>query len=243
MSKSMRKAFQLVELVAAGKTKLTDIATAAGLAPSSAHRLLRDLTEEGILRKDRYKYSLGVHLIELGEKAKRSLPLERAATEPMRDLARRTRETVHLGVLDGSDIVYLKKVESDRGLKMASYVGLRTPAQCTAMGKVLIAARDEVEWADHFRPVAPRTPRTILSLDEFLDELRSVREAGHAFDREENEVGIRCVAAPVRDASGMTVSGLSLSGATVYVSEERQEQLVPDVVACAQVISRSLGAT
>lgn len=241
MIRSVGKAFQVIELVAQGHTTLKSIAGASGMPKSTVHRVLANLVEERVLQQERHDYRLGVRLIELGEAAKRALPIERVAKQPMEELARATNETVHMGVLDGTDIVYLRKVEGSRGLQMASYVGLRSPAQHTAMGKVLIAAQPEAAWAGYYAPGELRTPHSIRSEQEFLQEIEQARRQGHAFDREENELGIRCCAAPIRDANGSVVAAISLSGASVYIDEARLERLVPEVVACAAKITVGSG--
>lgn len=242
MTKSLGKAFLLLELIAEGRRTLTDIARESNLPPSTAHRLLADLVRYGVVEQHDRSYRLGVRLIEYGEKAKREQPIGQVAREPMRQLAELTQETVHLGILDDADIVYVEKVSGKRGLQMASYVGLRTPAQCTAMGKVLIAAEPADTWPDRYQDIPPRTANTIQSLEEFLVEIERVKERGYALDQEENEVGIRCVAAPIRGSDGSVLAAVSLSGATIYITDERQQQLVPEVLRCADAISRGLGA-
>lgn len=241
MIRSVGKAFAVIDLVAQGRTTLTAIADASGMPKSTAHRVLANLVEAGVLRQDQHEYRLGVKLIEYGEQAKRGIPVEGAARRPMELLARATNETMHLGVLDGKDIVYIHKVEGRRGLQMASYVGLRTPAQHTAMGKVLISALPEDTWAAYFQPGEPRTEHSICTKAGFLEEIRAVRAAGHAFDREENEIGIRCCAAPIRDVHGRVVAAISLSGASVYIGEARLIELAPEVEACADEITRAAG--
>lgn len=227
--------------VAEGATTLSDLATRSGLPKSTAHRLLSLLVRQGMLDVDQRSYRLGARLIELGELAKRDLQLARLARDAMESLSRRTLETVHLGILDGTDIIYLEKVNGARGLQMASYIGLRSPAQTTAMGKVLVAALPESQWREYFLDLPRRTEHTISTVEAFLDEIGSVRERGYGFDQEENEVGIRCLAAPIRDATGGVRAAVSVSGASVYISKKRLRELVPEVQACAEEISRQLG--
>lgn len=241
MTKSLGKAFLLLDLIASGKRNLTEIARDSNLPASTAHRVLADLIKQGVVAQDNRRYRLGVRLIELGEKAKQDLALGRVALAPMQELAKKTRETVHLGVLDGSDIVYLEKVNGERSLQMTSHVGLRTPAQFTAMGKVLISAQPPENWPHSYQELPAHTENTIRSLDQFLEELERVRRRGYALDREENELGIRCIAAPIRGADGKVHAALSISGATIYISDERQQELVPEVIEHAEAISRELG--
>lgn len=242
MGTSLDKAFALVDLVASGKVTLSDLAEASHMPRSTVHRLLSDLVDRHVLARDGRNYRLGIRLLQLGEQVRRQLRLPALADEPMRNLASDTHETVHLGILDASHVVYIAKIEGRRGLQMASHVGLQSPAQTTAMGKVLLAGLLPAEWERRYIALAPATPYSITDRAAFLHELAEVRSQGYAFDREENEVGIRCVAAPVIDARGNVVAAVSLSGASVFVTEERQRALVPSVMACARRISAELGA-
>lgn len=241
MSHAVRKALGLLELVAKGHHSLAELAASGDMPRSTAHRLATTLVEEGFLMKDRQNYRLGYRLLELGQLVKADNYLVSAARESMEQLSAQTKETVHLGQLEGTEIVYIEKVTGQRGLQMVSRVGLRTLAQTTSLGKVLIAHRPESEWLSHLvEGTEARTPYTIVGLDATLEELRKVRQKGYALDCEENELGIRCVAAPIRDRSGQVVAAISLSGASVYVTEARQLELVPVVDEAARAISARL---
>lgn len=242
MSNAVKKALNLIELVAAGNESLGALAKAAGMPKSTVHRLAATLVDEGFLVRDDTGYRLGYRLLELGHMIREQNYLVAAAREPMRRLSELTSETVHLGELDGTHIVFLEKVAGNRGITMASRIGLRNLAQVTALGKVMISHRPETEWPAHLVDgIERRTPYTIVSLRELVEELRHVRTVGYALDREENELGIRCVAAPIRDYAGRVVAAVSISGASVYVTEERQLELVEDIRATAREISRQLG--
>jgi DNA-binding IclR family transcriptional regulator len=110
------------------------------------------------------------------------------------------------------------------------------------LGKVLLAYLPEEAWAQHFIPGLRRTPRTIADPENFKEELRLTRSRGYALDLEENEVGVRCVAAPVWDGQGKVVAAVSLSTAAVYLDEERIQEVVPLVQEAARRVSRELGA-
>ena len=242
MSNAVRKALTILEHVAGGKRSLAELSAAASIPRPTVHRLAGTLVSEGFLIKDDLTYRLGFRLLELGHAVKEENHIVLAAREPMERLSANTCETVHLGQLDGTNIVYVDKVEGTRGLRMVSRVGFRTMAQTTSLGKVLIANLPEEAWPSHLVPGAPqRTPHTIVDLERIVGELKVVRDAGYALDREENELGIRCVACPVRDFSGQVVAAISLSGATVYVTEARQSELVADVMEAADAISARLG--
>jgi len=241
MSRSLDKSLDLLAQVASGPQGLSALVERSGLPKSTVHRLAAVLVDHGFLRSESHRYYLGYRLMELGELAKKQVRLPALARRHMEALSSATLETIHLGELSGADIVYLEKIDGERGLQMRSRVGLTSVAATTAMGKVIIALRPEHEWASFFRQEPPRTPNTITTLAAFLSELATVRQQGYAFDREENELGICCVAAPIRDAAGHTVAAVSLSGAVVYLPAERLDGLVKDVVACASAISHELG--
>ncbi|MEX2541963.1 MAG: IclR family transcriptional regulator [Trueperaceae bacterium] len=241
MSQALEKGVQLLGFVAEGDDTLPKLAKVSGWPKSTIHRLAAVLVEQGLLRYQDHRYLLGYRLLELSEKAKRQLSYLQVAKPQLEEVSRRTRETIHLGELAEGHIIYLEKIPGERGLQMRSHVGLRTPAQVTALGKVLIAHRPRAEWESHLFDLPPRTERSITDRNELLRELEAVRRQGYALDREENEPGTRCVAAPLWDSSGRIIAAISISGASIYIDEARQMELVPVALECARNISRNLG--
>jgi len=241
MSRSLDKSLTLLAHVGTGAQTLSELVDRTGLSRSTAHRLASVLVEHCFLRSERHRYHLGYRLMELGELAKQQIRLPALARPHMETLSAATHETVHLGEISGNDIVYLEKIDGERGLQMRSRIGLTSQAATTAMGKAIIAFRPEPEWASYFRHAPPRTPHTITSLHAFMEELATIRRQGYAFDREENELGINCLAAPIRDAADHVIAAISLSGAVIYLPPERLDHLVNDVTSCANAISRELG--
>lgn len=241
MSRSMEKALDLLGFVAEDGLSLGQLASLSGLPKSTAHRLAGVLLTRGFLRSADGRYFLGYRLMELGERAKQQVHLPSLARKHMLTASTLTHETLHLGELVGTDIIYLEKVEGGRGLQMRSRVGLTAPARTTAMGKAIVAYLPEESWPRYFVAADARTPNTITTLEAFVTELRATRARGYAFDREENELGICCVAAPIRNASGKVTAAVSLSGAVVYLPPERLDAMAHAVVACANAISQELG--
>lgn len=237
----MEKALALLELVAGGCTSLNDLAKASRMPKSTTYRLASALVRHGYLRYGSSQYQLGYRLLELGEITKQQIHIPTVAKPYMEEISHATSEAVHLGELVDSNIVYLEKVDSKRGLQMMSRVGLKSPAQTTAMGKAIIAQLPREEWHMHFHDLPPKTANTITQVEGFLEELETVRKMGFAFDREENEMGICCVAAPIWNATGQVIAAVSLSGAVVYLPKERLDELAAEVVRCAKAISRELG--
>lgn len=241
-AQTLLRGLDLLHAVAAGTHDLEGLAACTGLRRSTAHRLLAALVRQGYLRHQlRQGYFLGPRLIELGFKAHGQLHLPSLAHPHLLWLRNLTQETAHLAVLDGTEVVYIDKVVGLRGLQMSSYLGARLPAQSTALGKALVSGLPESEWAYHFVAGLKRTPDTIADFDTFRQAIAEVSRRGYALDLEENEAGIRCVAAPIRDGSGQVVAAASVTSASIYVDEQRIEMLIPLVKEAARRISHELG--
>jgi DNA-binding IclR family transcriptional regulator len=219
------------------------------LPKGTTHRLLSSLSYFGYVRQDpkTRNYLLGLKLVELGQLILSQLDLRKEAEPFLRDLAERTKETVHLVFLDRNEIVYIDKVETDQnpsGLKMASRVGLRNPAHSSAVGKVLLAHFSEEELKNFIKEkgLLKRTENTIVDPTQLREHLKSVRAQGYAIDDEENEKGIRCVAAPIYNEVGKTVAAMSISGPAFRITKKLiQESLKKEVMGTALKISQRLG--
>jgi len=219
------------------------------LPKGTTHRLLSSLSYFGYVRQDlkTRNYLLGLKLVELGQLILSQLDLRKEAEPFLRDLAERTKETVHLVFLDRNEIVYIDKVETDQnssGLKMASRVGLRNPAHSSAVGKVLLAHFSEEELKNFIKEkgLLKRTENTIADPTQLREHLKSVRVQGYAIDDEENEKGIRCVAAPIYNEVGKPVAAISISGPAFRITEKLiQEFLRKEVMGTALKISQRLG--
>ncbi len=219
------------------------------LPKGTVHRLLSSLAYFGYVRQDTRSrdYFLGFKLVELGNLLLGQLDLRKQAEPYLRALADRVRETVHLVVLDRKEIVYIDKVETDNqkgGLRMASRIGLRNPVHSCAVGKVLLSDFPEEALNSFLKDYRffKRTENTITEVATFKEHLKLVRKQGYAIDEEENEIGIRCVAAPVFSEVGAVVAAVSISGPAFQVTKKLvQESLKKEVIATALQISQSLG--
>ncbi len=219
------------------------------LPKGTTHRLLSSLAYFGYARQDpkTKNYFLGLKLVELGNILLSQLDLRKEAEPFLRDLAERTKETVHMVILDRGEIVYIDKVELNHnpsGLKMASRIGLRNPAHSCAVGKVLLAhlSEDELDNLIKEKGLPRRTENTITDPNKLKEHLRLVRTQGYAVDDEENERGIRCVAAPIYNETGKPVAALSISGPAFRITKKVvQETLKKEVMETASRISERLG--
>ena len=219
------------------------------LPKGTTHRLLTSLAYFGFVGQDveSKQYHLGFKLVELGNALLNQLDLRTEARPHLINLAQAANETVHLVILDQEKVLYLDKVESEEnlsGLRMASKVGMRISAHSCAVGKVLLAALSEKELKEftEVKGLSKRTKKTITDADQLIAHLKLVRTQGYAIDDEENEPGIRCVAAPIRNGMNHVVAAISISGPTIRITRKMiQETLKKQVMDTALEISRKLG--
>lgn len=224
---SVERALDIVEVLAAvGPVGLSEVATAAGLAEGTTHRLLRTLVARGFARQDAdRRYALGTRLLGLAEGARRATA---AAARPfLARLVELSGETANLAVLEGDHVVYVAQVPSAHRLRLFAEVGRHVHAHSTAVGKVLLGglADDEVRLLLGRAGLEPRTPRTLVTEAAVLAAVRSAARDGHAVDDEEEETGVRCLAVPVLDGDRV-VAAMSVSGPTTRVPAEPPVALV-----------------
>jgi IclR family KDG regulon transcriptional repressor len=228
---------------------IRELSTKIKLPKGTIHRLLSSLSYFGYVHQDpkTRNYFLGLKLVELGQLLLSQLDLRKEAESFLRDLAEKTKETVHLVFLDRNEIVYIDKLETDQnpsGLRMASRVGLRNPAHSCAVGKVLLADLPEEALNNFIREkgLPKRTENTITNSTHLKEHLNLVRTQGYAIDDEENEKGIRCVAAPIRNEVRRAVAAVSISGPAFRITKKViQESLRKEVMETALKISLRLG--
>lgn len=221
---------------------LKELAGSTELHPSTAHRILNDLVVGRFVDRGESPgtYRLGMRLLELGNLVKARLSVREAAFEPMRDLHRKTGQTVNLSVRQGDEIVYIERSYSERsGMQVVRAIGGRAPLHLTSSGKLFLA-QDEARSVRAYAArtgLAGHTRTSITDINKLERELSFVRANGFARDNEELELGVRCIAAAVRDDSGRVVAGLSVSAP----SERMQDEWISELLATANRISAGLG--
>jgi DNA-binding IclR family transcriptional regulator len=242
-SQTLFRGLDVLELVAEGPITLGDLADRLGLTRSTTHRIASALTDRRYLTfVPRSGYSLGPKLLELGFRVRDELDLPRVAAPQLERLALLTEDTVHLAVLDRGRVLYLDKITGKRRINLSSRIGELQPVAATGLGKALILDHSEDEWTDFFRS-EPGNQRPALPLNEWLARMRTYAQAGYAFDLEENEDQIRCVAAPIRNVAGRITAAISVASAAQYMNDKRMQALTKDVVETARRISEDLGWT
>ncbi|WP_408836171.1 IclR family transcriptional regulator [Acidisphaera sp. L21] len=250
-TQTLLRGMAVIDAVAEGALTLAAIGVAIGCTRSTTHRLATALIQAGYLRlatsgSGGMSYRLGPKLVELGFLARETMPVVQAARPHLDRLAALTQDTVHLGISEGSEVLYLDKIPGQRGLEMRSRIGRRMPMASTGVGKALMLDMTEARWRGLYDValVHPATPNVAMpGWDEYRVAMQRFAAQGAALDMEENEIGIRCVAAPVRDAGAEIVAAISVASATPYMPEDRMDALVPKIIDAAQSISRDLGWT
>ena len=220
---------------------LKELSQSSGLHPSTAHRILNDLVLARMVdRTEPGSYQLGMRLLELGNLVKARLNVRDAAAGPMRELHRLTGETVNLSVRQGDEIVYIERTVSERsGMQVVRAIGGRAPLHLTSTGKLFLANDDTRAVRSYAMRtgLAGHTPNSITALNQLEQELDEVRRLGYARDNEELELGVRCIAAGIRDDSQSLVAGLSISAPADRANDGWLQALADT----ARAISSSLG--
>ena len=209
---------------------LAELHRRTGLAKSTLHRTLGDLVGHGLLERlehDGGRYRLSGLVFELGMRASVGRGLLEVATPFLEDLYERTHETVHLGVREGSEVVYVAKMGGHRQVRAPSRLGGRMPLHATAIGKVLLAhAPADERDALLAGPLPRRAARTITHAPLLAAQLAEILERGVAFEHEESAVGVTCVAAGVPEPGRQLRTAVSVTGAVHRFRPERHADAV-----------------
>lgn len=224
---------------------MTEISKKLKIYHSTIHRILDTLKYRGYVEQNLtdQKYQLGLKVLELGMAKLHQMDLAREASPYLKELVNKCNETVHLGVLEEEEVLYLAKEESSHTIRMCSYVGKRAPVHCTALGKVLLAYLPEGERKKILgkREIPRLTEKTITDKEELEKELNKVKKQGFALDRGENEKDVRCIAAPIRNYQGEVIAALSISSPAYRTNIYQQNHLKEALIEITKKISKRLG--
>lgn len=231
--------------LAAPELSLGELAERTQLPKPTALRLLSVLVQRGYVDwlpvVERYR--LGVRTFEAGSVYLQSTSIEAEAEPYMRQLADATGQTANLGILDRGQVVHIQVVAPDRPVRYWATVGKREDAHVSGLGKVLMSGLPEEEREEllrHFH-FERRTPRTIVAVDTMRVELDRIQAEGHALDDEESNLGLRCVAAPIRDGRGRIIAAISISGVISEFSDDHLPRLIAATRQAANAVSTRLG--
>jgi IclR family transcriptional regulator, KDG regulon repressor len=223
---------------------ISELSRRLGVAKSTVHRLAATLAAEGLLEQDREteKYRLGIALFRLGALVRRRMDIPSQGRPYLYELREKTNETVHLAILDGTEIMYVYNLESTQAIRMRSDLGVRKPAYCTAEGQAILAFQPQnVVDAVIAQGLSPRTPQTITDPAKLIKALAVVRQRGCAIEDEESEIGMRGISAPIHNDAGEVVASVGLAGPVTRLSKKAIAAFVPHVIETADLVSRRLG--
>jgi DNA-binding IclR family transcriptional regulator len=239
----IERLFSLMDVLASREDaiSLKEISEKTGLHPSTAHRILNDLTIGRFVdRPEPGSYRLGMRMLELGNLVKARLNVRDAALAPMRDLHKQIQQPVNLSMRQGDEIVYIERAYSERsGMQVVRAIGGRAPLHLTSVGKLFLSVDEPMKVRSYATRTGlnGQTKNSITQLQVLERELSKVRQYGIARDNEELELGVRCIAAGIYDDQGKLLAGLSISAPADRIDEAWSAKLQ----ATAEGISQALG--
>lgn len=244
MSQSLERALDLLHLIAAGHNTLDGLSERVGVHKTTVLRLLRVFEARCYVTKDRqHRYRIGPALLAFAYLSLDVTEVRTAAANAMRELGRKTGQTVHLAAYYDGVVTYIDKVESSDKLRMYSRIGLPAALHATAVAKVLLGGLDDTELRRVTSGVdyVPFTDRTITTPDALVAEIRRSAERGWAVDNEEHETFMNCIGAPVRGADGQIVAAVSVSVPNLVLGYDEVLSFLPDLRDAVAAISAELG--
>ncbi|GAA1353391.1 IclR family transcriptional regulator [Streptomyces beijiangensis] len=245
---AVTRALDILELFLEGDGTLSapDVTRKLQLPRTTVHELLTTLAARGYLAaipEQAGRFRLGVRTYQLGSRYAEKLDLAAEGQQVAREVAETCDETVHVAILEDTDVIYIAKVDSTHAVRMVSAAGRRLPAHCTSVGKMLLASLPETELETRLagRDFVPMTPNSITDPDDLRIALADIRESGIAAEHRESNPDVSCVAAPVRDRTGRVVAALSISVPMIRWNEERETELAELALKGAGELSTRLG--
>ncbi|MFW6381612.1 MAG: IclR family transcriptional regulator [Bacillota bacterium] len=245
--KSIDRALQVLEVFRLDKPEwgVTEISEELNLYKSNVHNILSTLVHRGFVEKNPLtdKYRLSIKMYELGSIVLENLDLRKTALPYIEKISNKFNETVHLGVLDKNEVISIEQKETAQSLKPTVFIGKRAPLYCTAVGKAILAYFSPEKLEEFFNntELKPYTENTITDPNKLKQELKEIRKQGYAVDRNEHEVGINCIAAPIRDYTGKVIASMSVSGPASRLKEKKVPEIAEEVKQATRQISRELG--
>jgi IclR family KDG regulon transcriptional repressor len=244
--KSLNKAIDVLELFLNGEDemRLSELAQLSGLDKATVDRIISTWAGRGYLRqhKARGKYSLGMRFLDFSGLIKKRNTIRNMAMPFIIKLAQSTQESVMLSILDKNMAHYCETVPANHPLRIVPDEGSRFPLYCTAIGKAFLADMTEKELETYLSSTDLKayTNNTLTDINQLKTHLMVVAKDGVAFDDEEYFLGIRSVAAGIKDGEGKTLAAIGVLGPTIRLTRSHMLEIVPDVKNCAQAISNQL---
>ncbi|WP_110601973.1 IclR family transcriptional regulator [Salinicola lusitanus] len=246
-SQSLVRGLNILEMLAATPDglALSDVAEDVGLAPSTTHRLLQALFQQGFITQDVESglWKIDVKTFRIGNSFLEARDFVATARPFLRQLTATSGETANLGIRDDGMVVYLAQSESKQMMRMITRLGSRAPLHASGVGKALLAwmPPQEFEQIVAGRTLEGETPNTLTNVETLRDQLVEIRRQGYAVDREEHAIGLNCVAATLHDESGLPLAAISVSGPVARIDDSRLPELAALVAETAREITVKIG--
>ncbi|MEO1746077.1 MAG: IclR family transcriptional regulator [Pseudomonadota bacterium] len=242
---TLGKAIAVLDAIARADkpVRFRDLRSRVGQPAGTLHRNISNLMKEGLVQLNPdQSYALGNRLLKFAAAAWSNNKFREIAEPHLTALHRATGETVHLGALEGVEVIYLDKVESRQSVRMHSQVGNSSPAYCTGVGKAAMSALPEEEALRRADAISFHqfTATTITDAMSLLAELKTIASEGYAFDREEHETGIHCLAAPIRSPDHTFYGGISVTAPSYRVDRDQLAAWIPLVKQAANAITNDI---
>ncbi len=241
------RANSVLDLLAEKKhVSFNEICSELGMSKSTAYSVINTLLQLGFVRaSNKNGFCLGIKLFSLGTKALAELDIRAEAQPIMQKLVNEVDQTSHLGILDCGEAVYLAKVECKQNLIIRSWVGMRLSLQTSAMGKAILAWRDEKDIREILiqNPTKRYTSRAILDIDRFIEHLETVRTNGVSIDNRETNKDNLCLAAPIFSSSNESIGAISVSIPNPRLSPEVFFLVAQQVHHASNELSKRLGSS
>ena len=245
MNNTFVKGLALLETLALSDRPrgVTELANDLGLAKSQVHRLMQTLADRGYVRQDpdSGRYACTLKLWEYGALVADRVDVRNVARTHLQSLADSTSETVHMSVLEQTEVVYIDKIDSPQPVRAYSRLGGRAPAYSVATGKALLAYAPAEVLEKLSGKLQRHTPRTITDFEELKRELARVREQGYALNRGEWQESVCGLAVPIFASNRRTIAAVGISGPLERLTPGVLRDFAPVVVDTGRAISRELG--
>ncbi|HZK54279.1 MAG TPA: IclR family transcriptional regulator [Desulfosporosinus sp.] len=227
---------------------ISDLNRELGIGKGTIHRLITTLRINGYVEQtETEKYRMSLKLFEMGNKVVNRLGIRKIANPYMEQIARDTKETVNLGVLDGGEVIYIERIESLEPLRMGLEVGTRVPVYCSALGRAIISYYTPDEINNILTSIVnkgrmtQRTENTVTDPKILMKRMQIIKEQGYSFEDEEIATGLRCVAAPIFNFTGKVVAAVSIASPKVRLTDEVLPEFVALLKKSTKEISIRLG--
>ena len=221
---------------------VTEVARKLNLPKSTVSRLVSELVNEGYLKKVGHKYSLGLSILCLSGVIMSHLEIHREAHEPLKSLVRKVEENAHISTLEGTQLIYLLKVECNQAVRLLSHVGHYRPITCSSPGKLLLA-HQSVDLINEVinQGFTKRGPDSITDSHVLMDRLNKIKQQGYDVSINEMNEDVVSIAAPIKDYMGNVIAAVSIAGPRHRIDDDLLPHYVNEIVKTGEVISHQLG--